>query len=290
MLEQTGYQLHQDALGILDEWLAWYVTGTLAQRGYAQSSPGTATRIVMPVSLAPDYRVGDGVVRGHFEEGKAQLCADAARGQLSAVGLWTPAPEASAGRWHRRRTGDDNCPRSHITAYFHQSGVRGRCGAGGAVLWRGALANRLREVARGLARREDSGDGARSSLALRGRTASVSHGALPAAAQDCGVEAVALERGRHTRVTAGAAFHGPTADAVSAGSGVAEASRRRRGSLGPHAPDGAAVTPAQTAAICGESGTTRSRPGSRPARNVRRARETPPFTNRTAPAVLCCPK
>ena len=29
-VEQTGYQLHQDALGILDEWLAWYVTGTLA--------------------------------------------------------------------------------------------------------------------------------------------------------------------------------------------------------------------------------------------------------------------
>lgn len=29
-VEQTGYQLHQDALGILDEWLAWYVTGTFA--------------------------------------------------------------------------------------------------------------------------------------------------------------------------------------------------------------------------------------------------------------------
>ena len=29
-VEQTGYQLHQDALGLLDEWFAWYVTGTLA--------------------------------------------------------------------------------------------------------------------------------------------------------------------------------------------------------------------------------------------------------------------
>ena len=64
---------------------------------------------------------------------------------------------------------------------------------------------------------------------------------------------------------------------------MAGASRRRRGGLGPHAPDGAAVTP----------GANRSHhlrrerhdavsAGLAAARNVRRARETPPFTNRTA--------
>ena len=34
-------------------------------------------------------------------------------------------------------------------------------------------------------------------MSTRGGGRRVSHGALPAAAQDCGVEAVALERGRH---------------------------------------------------------------------------------------------
>ena len=32
-VEQTGYQLHPDALGLLDEWFAWYVTGAIAREG-----------------------------------------------------------------------------------------------------------------------------------------------------------------------------------------------------------------------------------------------------------------
>ena len=30
---QTGYQLHSDALDILEDWFVWHVTGTLAQQG-----------------------------------------------------------------------------------------------------------------------------------------------------------------------------------------------------------------------------------------------------------------
>ena len=39
---QTGYQLHADALGILEDWFAWYVTGTLAQ----PSTIGTARELL----------------------------------------------------------------------------------------------------------------------------------------------------------------------------------------------------------------------------------------------------
>ena len=30
-VKRTGYRLHPDALDILEDWFAWYVTGTLAQ-------------------------------------------------------------------------------------------------------------------------------------------------------------------------------------------------------------------------------------------------------------------
>ena len=98
-----------------------------------------------------------------------------------------------------------------------------------------------------------------------------SHGALPAAAQDCGVEAVALERGR--RDTSGARRWLPRRRGVPTSTGEPRSTRtRRRG---------------------GDAAANRSHhlrrerhdavlDGLAAARNVRMARETPPFTNRTA--------
>jgi len=31
-VERTGYRLHDDALGVMDDWFQWYVTGALAER------------------------------------------------------------------------------------------------------------------------------------------------------------------------------------------------------------------------------------------------------------------
>ena len=30
---QTGYRLHTEAFGIVDDWFAWYMTGALAREG-----------------------------------------------------------------------------------------------------------------------------------------------------------------------------------------------------------------------------------------------------------------